>query len=180
MSFEQQWGEYRERLQQFLARRVDDPDEVQDLLQEVAIALYRHAGEIRDPGAVRPWLYQVARRAVADHYRGRVRRQLPPGEVLWFEREEASLWEGLGACVEPLLAALPEPRAALLRAVDLERREQRALAAELGIPESTLKSRVQKAREELRWGFERCCAFPRDEAGRVREAVPRSPGCDDC
>jgi RNA polymerase sigma-70 factor (ECF subfamily) len=59
----------------FLRRRVRDPEERQDLYQEIFLALHRarHTYEAERP--LEPWLLAIARRIVADRdQRGRVRR----------------------------------------------------------------------------------------------------------
>ncbi len=43
--------------------------EVQDIVQEVFLAAYRHIGSLRDENALGGWLARIARNYVVDHYR---------------------------------------------------------------------------------------------------------------
>ncbi len=44
-------------------------NEVQDIVQEVFLAAYRHIGSLRDENAIGGWLARIARNHVVDHYR---------------------------------------------------------------------------------------------------------------
>ena len=66
--FYRQW---RADLRRYIARRVGEPADVDDLLQEVFLRLTAHATELRHPERTAAWLYRVAERVIADHYRAR-------------------------------------------------------------------------------------------------------------
>lgn len=65
----------------------------------------------------------------------------------------------LSDCVDPMLRMLPAADADLLRRIDLHGEVQTELATALGIPLSTVKSRVQRARTKLRSAFDTCCTI---------------------
>ncbi len=50
--------------------------DVDDITQEVFARAWLKVSTLREPGLFRPWLLQIARRAVVDHYRHNARR--PP------------------------------------------------------------------------------------------------------
>jgi RNA polymerase sigma-70 factor, ECF subfamily len=50
---------------------------------------------------------------------------------------------------------------------------QVAAAQELGVSLSTMKSRVQRGRAQLREALDRCCAISLDVRGHVTDVVPR-------
>ncbi|MGB0867240.1 MAG: RNA polymerase sigma factor SigZ [Granulosicoccaceae bacterium] len=167
---EQYWIEYQNRLRRFLHSKVSDEAEVEDLLQEILVKFHRHEPAIRSEGSIPSWLFKVAQHAVIDYYRARARAKLPAEESLWFEQDiDTPIWRDMTRCVEPMLNSLPSESAHLLRAVDLKNCSQKQLAEELGLSYSTLKSRVQKARVELRAQFDQCCSFSRDRAGKVAD-----------
>lgn len=58
----------RERLEKFVARRVEDPHDAEDILQEIFLRLLANVDRIDRSERVVPWLFQVARNAIADHY----------------------------------------------------------------------------------------------------------------
>lgn len=66
--------EVRERLVRFVRRRVGDAHDAEDLVQSVFVRLQENVDRLDHPGRVVPWLFQVTRNALADHYRTESRR----------------------------------------------------------------------------------------------------------
>lgn len=179
------WEQLREPLLGFIARRTPDRDTAEDILQEVLLRLHRHAGELEHAAAVHAWMFQVARNAIADHYRrAAVRRESAIGLELG-EHEPASpepvVYEPsaeLAACLAPLLARLPERSREALTLTELERVTQTDAAARLGLSTSGMKSRVQRARGQLRDLLVDCCEIELDARNRVTDYRPRREPCD--
>ena len=80
------WTEVEKHLRPFVARRVDDPADVGDVLQEIYLRVQAGLPNLRDSERFGPWVYRVARNALADHLRSRARhhpasaRELPAEE----------------------------------------------------------------------------------------------------
>ena len=72
-TFEGVVEEVYEPLQRYLRRRCS-ADDVDDLLDDVLLVLWRRLDDVPD-GAVVPWTYGVARRCLANHRRARQRRR---------------------------------------------------------------------------------------------------------
>ena len=180
MQIETLWEQYREALQGFLRARVADPDDVDDLLQEILIKSHRNLHTVKAAGAVKSWLYRIAGNAIVDFYRSRGREKGLSAEDLWYQAGGESLQQSLAGCIEPFVRSLPAPQAELLTAIDLNGVSQKAYAEQKGISYSTLKSRVQKSRAALRGQFERCCQLTLDGRGRVMDCDPKSGDCMDC
>lgn len=64
------WHDVDARLRPFIARRVDAQD-VEDVLQNVFLRMQRGLAGLRDEERLTPWLYQIARTAIADNWRTR-------------------------------------------------------------------------------------------------------------
>ncbi|HYC60277.1 MAG TPA: sigma-70 family RNA polymerase sigma factor [Thermoanaerobaculia bacterium] len=170
------WHDLGERLRVYVARRVD-PGDADDIVQSVMVKLLERRAEIGSE-SVRAWLFAVTRNAVAEYYRQR----RPTTDVDAIDlvvrdaNDSADRTIGtLSDCLEPVLRMLPESDADVLRRVDLEGEMQTELAASLGVPLSTLKSRVQRARTKLRAAFDACCAIDvsRDGAPVAVDCAPR-------
>ena len=155
------WHELGDRLRMYVSRRVT-PGDADDVVQSVMVKLLERRGEI-DADSVRAWLFTVTRNAVAEHYR----QQRPSIDLDSFgdvadvdETDPADRTIGsLSDCLDPIMRMLSDSDADLLRRIDLRGEAQTELAASLGVPLSTLKSRVQRARTKLRSAFDACCAF---------------------
>ncbi len=169
------WHELGHRLQAFVARRVA-PADAEDIVQSVMVKLLERRGDI-GADSVGAWLFTVTRNAVAEYYRQR----RPTADLDAFddlaETDSSDPAErtigALSDCLEPMLGALSEADAGLLRKVDLEGESQIRLAAALGVPLSTLKSRVQRARMKLRATFDACCSI---EVARGGAPIGFEPG----
>jgi RNA polymerase sigma-70 factor (ECF subfamily) len=48
------WRELRDRLRAFIARRVENPADVEDLLQEAFLRIHQHLSAVRDTGRLLP------------------------------------------------------------------------------------------------------------------------------
>lgn len=177
----QAWHELGHRLRAYVARRVA-PTDADDIVQSVMVKLLERRGEI-EAESVRAWLFTVTRNAVAEYYRQRK----PTVDLDAFtdvaESEASDPAErtigALTDCLEPMLAALSAADANVLRKVDLENIPQIELAATLGVPLSTLKSRVQRARAKLRAMFDACCAIELGRGG-APIAFERGSSCAKC
>ncbi|RDE25018.1 RNA polymerase sigma factor SigZ [Motiliproteus coralliicola] len=189
MTIEQIWQEYSASLKRLLQSKVANPADVDDLLQEVLIKTHQQIAGLRGADRLKPWLYTLTRNVVIDFYRRRGRQNAwladepqageQRSEGLWFDNEPVALQQ-LGDCVKPFIDGLDAEAAALLRAVDIDGRSQKALAEELGVSYSTLKSRVQRARLQLRQLFEGCCAMELDHRGNLIGYQPHQRECRCC
>lgn len=178
------WHDFHGRLLDFIARRVRDRDSAEDILQEVMLRIHRHAGQLKSASAVGAWVHQIARSAIADHYRSApVRREQPVGIDL--DRDEppliepsAELRSELAACLGPLLELLPTIHREALTLTEVEGLTQASAAARLGLSTSGMKSRVQRARVQLRDLLVACCEIELDRRGGIMSYQPRRAPCD--
>ncbi|OHY96221.1 RNA polymerase sigma factor SigZ [Vibrio rotiferianus] len=177
------WSEYEHAIHAFLRSKVSNEDDVDDLKQEILLKTYQNLVDIRDVSSVKSWLFQIANNAIIDFYRKRARNQRDNDLVaddLWFEEQESNLKQELSKCIAPFVQALPDEQSQLLSSIELEGMSQQKLAEEQGISYSTLKSRVQKGRVELKKLFEECCSFSFDKQGRMTDCNQNGSSCDKC
>lgn len=177
------WSELDAKLRPFVARRVRSPSDVDDVVQDVFLRMQRGLGDLRDDQRFGPWVYQVARSAIADHHRAASRHPLvaraatDEDELPAPEAEDDAAAEGeLAANVAAFVAMLPSPYREALTLTELEGLTQKDAAAMLGISLSAMKSRVQRGRQQLRAAFEACCHIALDARGRVVSCEPRPDG----
>lgn len=167
----------------FVARRVAAPD-VDDVVQDVLFRMARSLSGLKDDERFGPWMYQVARSAIADHWRAAFRHpsadgeqgeELPePAQIDDDDDDEPS--RGLAACVAPFVALLPSPYREALTLTDLEGLTQREAAEMAGISHSGMKSRVQRGRAQLREMLDACCLITLDVRSRVVDFAAKA-GC---
>jgi RNA polymerase sigma factor (sigma-70 family) len=110
-------------LLRFCAARVG-PERGEDCFQEAMLAALRAYGEVRDPDAVRPWLFAIAARKAIDAHRARARAPEPVAdpEALAPAQDAAFGDEALWARVRRL-PAKQRDAVTLRYAADLSHRE---------------------------------------------------------
>src|SRR3954447_8136586 len=179
---EQDWAETLERLRRFVLARVGDPELAADITQDV-LARSIASGALDRVDNVSAWLYRSARNAVIDHYRTRrtfdheLDLDLWPEPAMYDDLPNDATRE-LARCLQPMMGALhPTARDALTR-VDLEGQTHRQAADQLGISVSGMKSRVQRARRELKEQLTSCCRVDTDRTGAIADYLPKTQTCD--
>jgi RNA polymerase sigma-70 factor (ECF subfamily) len=186
------WRELRARLRAFIARRVDNPADVEDLLQEVFLRIHQHLSTVRDTGRLMPWIFQLTRNAITDYYRAASRRHEIPGHSLrdsegdTGERESTSSLHSdehtshqyeLAPCLTPLIERLPEHYREAVLLVEMEGLPQRELSERLAVSLSGAKSRVQRGRDKLKDLLLHCCQVELDKRGTIMDYRPEAGGC---
>ena len=187
-SVESVWRDLHEPLLRFITRRVPDRASAEDILQEVMLRLHRHADEIRHVDSVSGWIHTISRNAITDYYRAAARRELPVDSPNQSDEPDAAVDEPgpglrrgeLTGCLEPLLARLSPAHREALQLTDLDGLTQAEAGARLGLSTSGMKSRVQRARNQLRDLFTECCDIHLDRRGGVIDYQPRGGGVCSC
>ena len=157
----------------FVARPAP-PEAVEDITQEIFLRINENVGALRDDALLAPWLFRIARSAVADHHRRQ--RAMEPFEDVAAPSsgsEDACLNEEVAGWIEPMLALLPEKYREALRLTELGGLSQTDLAGRLGISASGARSRVQRGRQMLEAALRACCTFETDGRGKIRACAVR-------
>jgi len=135
-----------------LSRRCPDAGAVDEVLQDTFLAVWRSARRYRGQGEVAAWMWGIAIRRLIDHLR---RRRTPVAVPQEGTDSDVSAEERVLIGVEhgDLAGALdrlsPELRA-VVQATVLDGLTTREAARLLGIPAGTVKTRMSRARTQLR------------------------------
>ena len=109
------WTELYWNIRGFVARRVRQPADVDDIVQQVFLRVHQALPTLRDADRLHAWIYQTTRRTIVDHYRAPAqRREVPAGtalDVLPEEQQEDfapdegenSALRELAGCLKPLI-----------------------------------------------------------------------------
>lgn len=174
---EEIWREFHERLRAFILSSVRNEPDTEDILQEVFLRIHKGVHTLKDEGKIRSWIYQLVRNTITDYYRARGGGQ-PPAEPVGLSADPSDTNEvvqKVAACLGPMIDGLAEPyRQALLR-TEFAGRTQREAAEEFGISLSGMKSRVQRAREQLRDLLLTTCHLEFDRRGAITQCWPQAP-----
>lgn len=177
LTSEKVWRDFSDRLRSFIARRVPS-DAVDDLLSDVFVKVHARIDTLEDEARLAPWLFQITRNTLADHYR----RFRPTTELNGIDRVEAEddydAAEMIAASLHGLVDNLPEKYREALTLTEFDGLTQAEMGERLGLSVSGAKSRVQRARGLLRDELLACCHFEFDQRGHVIDYEPRPRCCD--
>ena len=154
------------RLRNFIRRRVPDPRDAEDILQEVFYELVEANRLLMPIEYVTGWLFQVARNRITDLFRKKKPENFSDaavadenGELLSIEDllpsadagpEAAYLRSEMLEELELALADLPEEQRSVFMAHEIQGRSFKELSAESGVSVNTLLSRKRYAVLHLR------------------------------
>lgn len=153
---------YQDRLFNSVVRVVDNPDDAQDVVQDAFINAYQSLASFKGDAEFFTWLYRIAfntavslrrrRRATISLETGRdgkavIDPQDPslesrPGAALERSEEEATL--------QAALNRLSGEHRIVLVLKDIEGMKYEQIAEVIGVPIGTIRSRIHRARLELR------------------------------
>lgn len=120
-----------------------------DAAQEALIAIFRGIGSLAEPAALFGWARTISVREAVRVAR-RTARERPAELPDLPARDDPMLAVDVGDVLDRLT---PEHRAVLMLR-DLEGLDERAAAELLGVPAGTVKSRLSRAREKFRKGWQ--------------------------
>ena len=159
------WSELLARHERWLRTvvlaRVGEPQAVEEVMQEVALAAVRQRAPLADPAKVAPWLYQIAvRQSLLYRRKAGRRRKLTQGYAESFRPSGAD-----HRALDPLGWLLADERRRLVREAltSLTARDReilllkytenwsyRQIAEHLGISHSAIEARLHRARSRMR------------------------------
>lgn len=180
MTIENIWDEYSTALKRFLQSRVSNPADVDDLLQDILLKSHLNLHSLASMNSVKSWVFQIANNVIIDHYRKKGRANDLDVDDLWYEDDAPNIKRELSTCIAPFIKALPDESAHILEEIELNNMTQKDYAAANNINYSTLKTRVQKARKQLRELVEDCCHLTLDKNGNIIEFQQKGKSCRGC
>jgi RNA polymerase sigma-70 factor (ECF subfamily) len=166
------WTDFGARVRGFVAKQVNDPHAADDITQDVMLKVQSQLDSLPSEDKLPAWVFAVARNAVIDHYRARAVRNhadiaaFEPVTAATEDERQAAVRE-LTPCLMRMVKHLPEPYREAMKLADIEGLTQQKVAERTGITLSGAKSRVQRARQQLREMILDCCNVERDGRGNV-------------
>jgi RNA polymerase sigma factor (sigma-70 family) len=136
-----------------LRGRCNDPDVVNDVLQDTFVAVWKGADGFRGEGDVGAWLWGIAIRRLISRLRThrRFSVRITEDDVLAEPAVEDAVLVGVEyGQLGPALASLSPELREVVQATILDGLTTREAARLLGIPQGTVKTRAMRARAHLR------------------------------
>ncbi len=157
--FEELVRKYQSRLFNTIFHVLGNVHDAEELTQEAFLKAWSHLAEFRQASSFYTWLYRIAMNLVAT--RRRLRRGNAPLEIFGEQtgstvtdhrNNPSGFLESEEICqqVREALGKLPPAYREILVLREIEGLDYRAIAEVLGIPVNTVRSRLFRARMELR------------------------------
>lgn len=167
--------QHRTAISRYIRKMVRDGTEAEDLTQETIIRAIRQRSSLRDDAALLGWLYRIATHVSLDRLRQRARLQArhddQRSEDIEIEDKHAESplsivqRQEMSSCVQQYVAALPDTYRAVLLLHDVDGLMASEIAQLLGLPLTTVKMRLHRARQKLQSKLSEACAFGQDDRG---------------
>ena len=158
-AFAMLFGHYGPRVKSYLVRLGADAASAEDLMQEVMLVVWRRASTY-DPqqAAVSTWIFTIARNKRIDALRRERRPDFDPADPGFVpdptpgpdHEAAAAQWEGH---IATAIASMPPEQAEMIRLAYFDDLSHSDIAARLGVPLGTVKSRLRLAMSRLRIRF---------------------------
>ena len=134
-------------------------DEAEDLTQDIFIKIFKALHTFDRRANFQTWLISISRNLCIDHYRSvrkeraTMARDVDASELSPASRERTPLGEleqvDLKSLIRQALAELPATLRQAVTLRDLQEFSYQEIADQLGLPEGTVKSRINRGRLEL-------------------------------
>jgi RNA polymerase sigma-70 factor, ECF subfamily len=141
----------RNEFKRFLAARLGNEADAEDLLQTGLVRALQTDHGPQDTEKLTSWFYQVLRNVLIDHARSR--KSAVHREAQWQELSVSAVPEAereLCQCFEALLPSLNPTQAALIRRCELGGESVAQVSAELGLSPGNGRIMLHRARLQLR------------------------------
>jgi RNA polymerase sigma-70 factor (ECF subfamily) len=185
---EESWREVMRAVRVYVGRRIDNPEDRDDLVQDVLMRIHRGLPSLKSRGAPGPWIYGIAHNAVIDHWRKRRRATPVPidaaeaalGELPDETDDGEALQQTVAAYLAEAITRLDAPYRETLTLTEIKGAKYADAARMLGVSLAAIKSRVLRGRELLRQALVRCCEIELGATGRVLDCTPKNPSACTC
>jgi RNA polymerase sigma-70 factor, ECF subfamily len=162
------WADLYEGLQTFISRKIQDQELAKDILQDVFIKVHQHIHTLKDPLKITSWIYQITRNLLIDHARRKITvHELTEDIVLPLESTADPIYHSLHNCLMAKIASLPVKYREVIILNSFKNYSQIQLSHHLHIPYSSVKTRIQRGRHQLRKAILACSNVHKNKKGEL-------------
>lgn len=169
-NFDRLWEEFSIPLKNYIKRRINNNQDVEDILQTVFIKIYTNINNLNETNKLYAWIYTITRNTIMDYYRNKNLEssiECLPEDYFNEEYEENNLNFEISQCLKTMIQFLPEKYKQAIILTEFENLTQKELANKMGLSISGAKSRVQRARVLLKNMLQDCCSLELDHRGNI-------------
>lgn len=173
------WLNHEAELLLYAQSKLRNKEDAEDLMQDVFEKLSAKERSFSDEEMIKAYLFKVLKNAIIDHFRKQSKQMALMTEwVEPIETADKDLNQIIASCcIRPLLQELDPLYREALWLTQLQNFSQKELAEHLGVPHSTIKSRVQRGKLKLKEKLTSCCSFKIDKYGNLDSDDPAVEDC---
>lgn len=157
----------------YIRKLTSDSEYIDEVTQEVFLKIHHSLGTLKNNEKLTSWLNRIVYTTLMDHYNKRKKTPVP--DAMFFDVQPDDQNDGnpeLIACVMELLEFLPVEQRELMKAVEIDGLKQTDYAKQNNMKLSTVKSRVQRAKQKIKEQVFSGCFLQTDKFGNVVDYRP--------
>lgn len=149
--FERLLAECKCAVERFVYYKLPRKADADDVLQEIYIAAYQKYGTLKDPASFKAWIISIARNKCSDYFREQAKvHEIPLDAICEKELSHGRLGITEVSVVRETLSLLKDQDQRILYLYFFRGLPQSEIAARLGIPLGTVKSRLYTAKRNFK------------------------------
>jgi RNA polymerase sigma-70 factor, ECF subfamily len=168
-------------LNNYIAKRVNNRSDVDDLLQEVFIKIHSGGTSLSKKESLKSWSFTLTKNTIIDYYRKNGNKKIVLDDnAIQKESAESGDFDrtkDLESCIHRFINELPEEYRQIIIDSEINGIKQKDLAEKYDLAYPSVRSRVQRGRARLKEMFLDCCEIALDKRGNILDAVPKPNKC---
>jgi len=138
-------------VERFVKFRIPNVSDAEDILQEVFLTAFKNFGQLKTEASFKAWIIGIARHKCNDYFRGKSKDlEIPIEELNEFGLSQTRFGYVENNTVSDVLEALGDKDKQILYLSYWKELPQTEIAARLGIPIGTVKSRLYTAKQNFK------------------------------
>lgn len=167
----------------FIKKRINNDQDVEDIFQIIFLKIHSNINNLKVSNKIHSWIYTIARNTIIDFYRAQQQDlyiECISEEEFHEPQDELTVNSEVAQCIRVMLQYLPEKSKQALIMTEFENLSQKEVALRLGLSLSGAKSRIQRARYQLKEMLLNCCYLEKDKRGNIIDYKVKNENCNYC
>ena len=165
------YKEISKKITSYITKLAPANETIDDVAQDVFIKIHQSIHTLKDKDKLDSWLKRIVYTTLMDSHRTQQRNNLRKLMPTIHDETQNEGNVALLECVSELLKLLPDEQRDLLQQVELNGMSQTEYAKLYSLPLSTVKSRIQRARRNIKATIKNSCVLTNDKYGNVVDFI---------
>jgi len=163
------WNKYEKELTAFVKSRLFDKSFVCDIMQEVAIKIFKNQNKLITIDNKRAWMYKITKNTLIDFYKQNDRTISSELLIEFKSTYEESNENGLSSCIQNMAKSLPKSDEEILKLSIIEQYKVNEISLKLNLTLEGTKTKLKRAKKKLANLFFSCCILDKDNQNNIMD-----------